>query len=113
MTDIQKEFSYKPTVYTSEVLRDFLQRRKGRYAHFDKWLAELGQAYAYYSMRSHVRSMLKEKAAYLSGKDVKYSYIANIDGVTLTRLYVLFANSNSYTQLESIFYNFEKGFNKC
>lgn len=113
LKDIQSEFSYTKHIYTTQVLKDFILRTKGRYSHYSTWLNELGMQYAYNSMYKTVKNYVHDKHEYLQGKAVKNKSIAQLDGVSLSILYTLFVNSTHYSQLESIMYEFDNRNNKA
>ena len=107
LNDVQKEFSYTKRVYTNQVLLDFLTKSKSRYTHYETWLNELGYRYAYYSMYKQVTLLLKDKDKYLHNEDTRNYTASKADGVSVAILYILFANSNSPYQLDSIMFQFE------
>jgi len=102
--DVQKEFSYTKHVYTSQVLKDLLQRNKSFSRNFEIWVNELGTEYAYNSMFKQVKQLLLDKQQYLLGKEVHNPNAVHIDGISITRLYLLFMNSTHHKQLDSIAY---------
>lgn len=108
LTDVQKEFNYTKRVYTTQVLLDFLVRNKYRYNHYETWLNELGIEYAYYSMYKQVTLLLKDKNKYLHNEDTKNYTASKADAVSISILYVLFVNSTSPYQLDSIMLQFDQ-----
>lgn len=107
LSDVQKELSYTKRIYTNQVLTELLTHSRYFKAHYVTWKNELGLSYAYNSLYKQTTLLVKDKNKYLHNEDIKNPIASKADGVSIALLYLLFTNSTSYFQLDSIVYQFQ------
>lgn len=93
---------YQKRTYASDVIRNFLLKRPERWKTLTELIHELGDEYAYYSLRSFVRKLLADKNAYLNNEDYTIRLVEEVDAPFICYVYSLFAKSTNYEQLIGI-----------
>lgn len=92
--------------YASEVVEAFLLRERWRWKKYNDLIEDLGNEYAFYSMRKYISKLLKEKSNYLRNEDTTLRNINRIDSFSINRAYVIF-NTMSYKELPTCMYLLE------
>lgn len=97
----------RKAVYASEVVRAFFLKERNRWSLYESLVKDLGQSFAYYSIRKQVFGWLKDKGDYLSNKETDNRSIEYVDAPFISYVYTLFVNSNSAQELPALMYEWE------
>lgn len=100
-------FARTERIYTSQIIRAFIMHDRFRWQKLDKLINELGNTYAYYSMRKQVKNLLIEKKKFLENKPYKNNMVKTLDAVSIDKLAILFSMSNNPYELASILHKYD------
>ena len=107
---VQTEIHFTKVIYASDVMNSFLLKEAQCWQLYHKLIHNIGMEYAYNALYSYVKSLVQDKNKFLHNEDVKNWRIKHIDAPLICYVYLLFANSSSYTQLPAIMYYVQ---NRC
>lgn len=113
LDDVNKVLLPNKRVYASDVMRAFIGPRSVpyRWSLLNKLRAELGDEYAYYTLRKYVIRLLGAKNKYLINEDVAQGFdrdVKDIDALTIDYAYSLFMEFTSPKLLPAIFFKLER-----
>lgn len=113
MADVDKVLLPNNSVYASDIVRVFLRARdcKYRWKLVDRFINNLGQSFAYYSIRKYVQGLLSNKVKYLHNEQVAEKFkkdVESIDAFTIIHAYQLFLIYSKPQLLRAILYELER-----
>ena len=97
----------RKATYASEVVRAFFLKDRNRWSLYESLVKDLGQSYAYYSVRKQVGNWLKDKGDYLANKETDNRSIDSVDAPFISYVYLLFVNSVSPNDLPGLMYEWD------
>ena len=111
--DVDKVLLPNKRVYASDVVKAFLKERNVpyRWSLVDKLVTDLGQSFAYYSIRKYIYNLLVNKDKYLQNETVAERFerdIEHIDALTIAHAYITFTTYDKPELLYAALYILER-----
>lgn len=113
LNDVNKVLLPNKRVYANDVMRAFIGPKTipYRWSLLNRLRDELGDEYAYYTLRKYIQRLLVNKNKYLINEDVAQNFerdVKDIDALTIDYAYSLFMEYNSPKLLSAIFFKLER-----
>lgn len=113
MADVNKVLLPNRRVFASDVIRAFIGPRSVpyRWSLLNRLREDLGDDYAYYTLRKYIFRLLSNKNKYLINEEVAQRFerdVKGIDALTIDYAYSLFMEYNSPKLLSAIFFKLER-----
>lgn len=105
--DVQSYVTDDSATYASDVLREFLLNKWNKWKLLNKLRKTLGDKYAYYSLRSSLFALIKDKKRLLTGEKCKYWFTEELNGYRMAKLLELLLEQTS-DSIDLIFINYER-----
>lgn len=105
--DVQSYVTDDSATYASDVLRGFLLNKWNKWKLLNKLRKTLGDRYAYYSLRSSLFALIKDKKRLLTGEKCKYWFTEELNGYRMAKLLELLLEQTP-DSIDLIFINYER-----
>ena len=105
--DVQSYVTDDSATYASDVLREFLLNKWNKWKLLNKLRKTLGDKYAYYSLRSSLFALIKDKKRLLTGEKCKYWFTEELNGYRMAKLLELLLEQTP-DSIDLIFINYER-----
>lgn len=105
--DVQSYVTDDSATYASDVLREFLLNKWNKWKLLNKLRKTLGDKYAYYSLRSSLFALIKDKKRLLIGEKCKYWFTEELNGYRMAKLLELLLEQTP-DSIDLIFINYER-----
>lgn len=105
--DVQSYVTDDSATYASDVLREFLLNKWNKWKLLNKLRKTLGDKYAYYSLRSSMFALIKDKKRLLTGEKCKYWFTEELNGYRMAKLLELLLEQTP-NSIDLAFINYER-----
>ena len=107
MQDVDKVLLPNKRVYASDIARAFLHMREcpWRWQLVDRFINDLGQDFAFYSVRKYIQQLLQNKNKYLHNETVAERYardVQTVDAFTVIHAYATFTKYNKPAMFRAV-----------